>query len=640
MSKLLLSLFTLLALASNSSAAILCPSASGGAPYNATSLASAAVSPSCKNGVVVTSALSAVQSNISSATVHAWPAGRALKIDNGGSISNSTTFAINGNFQAPLSRVFAGAGSIVFGSGSVTEIPPEWFGPMSGDNSAILSAAINASIVSGIPVSLNNDYNAVARIIKTLTTGQKLTIYGNGHTITTTTSEPINYYDGFLDITGANDGTNIVDINNLTITHPYWNTATTGGTALGTRGKLAGIATKKVSINLTNVTIKGFANVGAYTQYLTVSNIKDCDISQNLYAGFLTSSSVDVTVSGGVYNQNGGDNAGTPEGYGVTFATQFDVSATQNMRGRIVNITAIDNIGKGVDVHDCQTIQILNNYIKGFKYSGIYAVNEGATKIVSDITIIGNTVDGGSTSSALALIGIQAGSYGVAATSAENVIVSNNIIKNTNNPTSLGYGILIENAKTGGASPKQAIITGNTLQNSASTGGAAIKIGAWAIPILTVDISNNSIYQSVNDMLSGITIGTATNVSINSNKIIATTGTVAEGIYPGAATTASINNNILAGGATFTAPITIFGVANQNAYGNIINGIPYRNIYNYGISEDIGTAIPTGGEGYFYRGSHRKNSASTVGQPKGWYCTVSGITGGSPASTWVSEGNL
>ena len=46
-----------------------------------------------------------------------------------------------------------------------------------------------------------------------------------------------------------------------------------------------------------------------------------------------------------------------------------------------------------------------------------------------------------------------------------------------------------------------------------------------------------------------------------------------------------------------------------------------------------GTAAPT--TGTWAVGDHVINSVSTVGQPKGWFCTVAGTPG-----TWVSEGNL
>jgi hypothetical protein len=64
--------------------------------------------------IVVTSALNAAMSNISSATVHKWPADRALRIDKGGSIGNTTKFKIDGNFKAGLYTVFTGSGRLSY----------------------------------------------------------------------------------------------------------------------------------------------------------------------------------------------------------------------------------------------------------------------------------------------------------------------------------------------------------------------------------------------------------------------------------------------------------------------------------------------------------------------------------------------
>jgi hypothetical protein len=47
----------------------------------------------------------------------------------------------------------------------------------------------------------------------------------------------------------------------------------------------------------------------------------------------------------------------------------------------------------------------------------------------------------------------------------------------------------------------------------------------------------------------------------------------------------------------------------------------------------VGTAAPT--TGTWSQGSRVLNSSATIGQPKGWICTVAGAPG-----TWVSEGNL
>lgn len=64
-----------------------------------------------------------------------WPKNRTLEIETGGLLTvQSGTMNIKGNFIAPLSRVFAGNGKIVFYSGSVREVYPQWWGAYS-DNS-------------------------------------------------------------------------------------------------------------------------------------------------------------------------------------------------------------------------------------------------------------------------------------------------------------------------------------------------------------------------------------------------------------------------------------------------------------------------------------------------------------------------
>jgi hypothetical protein len=51
------------------------------------------------------------------------------------------------------------------------------------------------------------------------------------------------------------------------------------------------------------------------------------------------------------------------------------------------------------------------------------------------------------------------------------------------------------------------------------------------------------------------------------------------------------------------------------------------------VIHTVGNAAPT--TDTWARGDYVKNATPTVGQPKGWYCTVAGTPG-----TWVSEGNL
>lgn len=91
MKRIFLTLVVLL-LATQANAAILVFSPNGAYTTKTTLSAAATAADAAGKTVVVTSALSAVQSNISSATVHAWPADRALKVEKGGSINPTTKF--------------------------------------------------------------------------------------------------------------------------------------------------------------------------------------------------------------------------------------------------------------------------------------------------------------------------------------------------------------------------------------------------------------------------------------------------------------------------------------------------------------------------------------------------------------------
>jgi len=138
--------------AGSAQAAILCESLNGASPYIPASLSVAATSNSCRDtNVVVTSPLSAVQSNISSASMHAWPRDRALRVEKGGNIANSTTFVINSSFTAGLYQVFTGTGKVVFGNGSITEAYPEWWGAVAVTGVDSGPAIRKAVATTGIP---------------------------------------------------------------------------------------------------------------------------------------------------------------------------------------------------------------------------------------------------------------------------------------------------------------------------------------------------------------------------------------------------------------------------------------------------------------------------------------------------------
>ena len=121
-------------------AAILVLSANGSYSQKATLSQAAADADTAGKTVVVTSALTAVQSNISSATMHGWPADRTLRVVQGGSIGNTTTLRIPGPFEAGRYAVFNGAGMVCLGY--VPQIVREWF-PSTYDTTTLLQYAVD-----------------------------------------------------------------------------------------------------------------------------------------------------------------------------------------------------------------------------------------------------------------------------------------------------------------------------------------------------------------------------------------------------------------------------------------------------------------------------------------------------------------
>jgi len=145
--RILITVVTVLALCgcgSPAPAAILVQGSNGTYAVKTTLAAAAAAADAAGKTVVVTHALSAVQSNISSATLHGWPADRKLVITADGSLGNTTTFRFLGESPDHGARqVFAGAGSIV----GLKEARPEWWG--SGGAAATVAAAVNSLVAGG-----------------------------------------------------------------------------------------------------------------------------------------------------------------------------------------------------------------------------------------------------------------------------------------------------------------------------------------------------------------------------------------------------------------------------------------------------------------------------------------------------------
>jgi hypothetical protein len=164
-------------------AAILTVSPTGSITSSPT-LADAVATKNVKE-VRVTSALSAVQSNISSASVPggAWPSDRALVIETGGSIGNTTQITGLSNFTAPLTQqVFTGTGIVT----GFREAYPEWWGTNTVPGATDMTTAIQAALDTGSPVQLSGTNYAITAIHKISSTSS-IVFRGEGADRTTIT---------------------------------------------------------------------------------------------------------------------------------------------------------------------------------------------------------------------------------------------------------------------------------------------------------------------------------------------------------------------------------------------------------------------------------------------------------------------
>ncbi len=90
------------------------------------------------------------------------PDNRSITIMKGGfiTVNAGKTLVINGPFSAGQYNIFKGTGSIIFGSGSVSEVHPEWWGLQYGTSVSKLQreinlTALNAALSTQMPVILS-----------------------------------------------------------------------------------------------------------------------------------------------------------------------------------------------------------------------------------------------------------------------------------------------------------------------------------------------------------------------------------------------------------------------------------------------------------------------------------------------------
>lgn len=158
----LLLLVILFVLVGNARAEILVLNSNGTSAIKTTLEIARTAADAAGKTVVVTSALTSSESNI----IAEWPADRALKIEIGGRISNSTAFRITGPFSAGIYQVFSGSGAVTFGSGTVSEVYPEWWGVDGTADDVEINKALQSQ-THGVKVVLSNKtYNITSTITR------------------------------------------------------------------------------------------------------------------------------------------------------------------------------------------------------------------------------------------------------------------------------------------------------------------------------------------------------------------------------------------------------------------------------------------------------------------------------------------
>ena len=162
--------------------------------------------------VVVTSALTAAQSNITAA----WPADRKLEVKKGGSIGNTTAFTIDGSFSDVLYQVFTGTGAVT----GLKTVSPEAFGAIGdgiADDTGAFTKAISAVSAKGTIIT---SPTKVYKIMASVAVGSLSVVVTGGGTM----------------LAGADISMFTVDTGTLEIRDMNFTTATSGTGTVATGG--------------------------------------------------------------------------------------------------------------------------------------------------------------------------------------------------------------------------------------------------------------------------------------------------------------------------------------------------------------------------------------------------------------------
>jgi hypothetical protein len=427
-----------------------------------------------------------------------------------------------------------------------------------GDGKADDAQAIESALAKGVALGRAIVFPAgrylLARTVHvSVAAGRSLDASGQGGaTIVGAATEPTDE-TGLIDIVGAGDTqASAVHLAHLTIE-----------LSSITRGQLDGL---QIHGGLSRVELDDVAATGASRWGVAIVSarsgaVSTCRAENNRYGGLGLNAVANLTVTGGVYSNNG--TVAPTDGYGVSCMSSLIGPCTGVT---ISGVRADLNKRKGIDIHSGHDIVIDANTVSGFQSSGIYAVNEDTGKDVRDVTITNNVVDG--TGAQFYVYGVEVGAFSAAATPSGTFTVRGNTIKNTSFTTS--SAIMIRNPTSPAIGPVRVVVEKNIVQNGAAPDAYVVRGDNYDAPVGTIVVKDNTL--SAASAAVGIGLLRASTAEVSGNTIAIAGGSVAYGILVSAPATASIANNLLGGGASYTTPIA--ASAGQVLRTNTLNGSP------------------------------------------------------------------
>lgn len=450
---------------------------------------------------------------------------------------------------------------------------------------AALSDAIDAAIANNSDVLLPaGTYKINSALSKTVAAGALLRIVGMGTVtiVTTGISEP-GAEAGLLQF-GAGDANSRIEIENVVVSH--------GATAVGIRNGIQLTGFKESTLRRVTVTKASLWGVKLVNCLGGLVEVTNCD--DNRYGGIGLHGCQNIVVSGGSYSSNG--TSAPLDGYGVVCA-----SGTASRNIVITGVKANSNLRHGIDVHAGQNIKIHNNQIVGFgtaprtgtsvAAAGIYAVNQGTSKDVRDITITANYIDGMGASTDFPIYAIEIGADydppSTPATDSGTFLIANNIVRNLKHHSG-DVSILVYNPPSSyGPAPSNVVIANNTITDGSGSGEYIVHFSNNVNQYGSVVLTGNVLHSPAG--AGGAVLQEVLRAAVNDNVLLIDGGSPAWGFYASASVPVDVTmtgNVVRAPGlntGTVLYPNEVYRTAAARR-GNTLNGVAIEDRGSVGMA--------------------------------------------------------